>query len=47
MFSGALDRASVPGGRRVPPGANSFVSLAEAPPFDSSTSASWGSTLGV
>ena len=40
VFSGALDRASVPDGPQVPLGDNSFISLAEAPPFDSSTSAS-------
>ena len=41
-FSGALDYAPLPGDSRVPPGTSSSASLAEAPPFDSSTSASQG-----
>ena len=47
VFSGALDRAPMPGDPRVPPGASPFVSPAGAPPFDSSTSTSRGSTSGL
>ena len=47
VFSRAPDRASVHSGPRVPPGASSSVSPAVASPFDSSTSASRGPTLGV
>ena len=47
MFSGAPDRAPLPGDPRVPLGASPSASPAEAPPFNSSTSASRGPTLGV
>ena len=40
MFSGAPDRAPVPGDPRVPPGASPSTSPIGAPSFDSSTSAS-------
>ena len=46
VFSGAPDHAPVPGDPRVPPGASPSASLTRAPPFDSSTSASWGPTSG-
>ena len=41
------DRAPLLGDSRVPLGANSCASPVGAPPFDSSTSASRGPTLGV
>ena len=47
MFSGAPDRAPLPGDSRVPPGARPSASPAGASPFNSSTSASRGPTLGV
>ena len=47
MFSGAPNRASLPGDSQVPPGACPSASPAGAPPFDSSTSASGGLTLSV
>ena len=47
VFLGALDRAPVPGDPRVPPGASPSTSPARAPPFDSFTSASRGSTSSV
>ena len=47
VFSGAPDRAPLPGDSRVPPRANPSASLVGAPPFDSSTSVSRGLTLGV
>ena len=47
MFLGALDRGPMPSDPRVPPGANLSASPAGAPPFDSSTSSSWGPTSGV
>ena len=47
VFSGAPDRAPVPGDPRVPPGASPSTSPAGAPPFDSSTPASRGPTSGV
>ena len=47
VFSGAPDRALLPGDSWVPPGASSSASLVGAPPFDSSTSASRGPALGV
>ena len=47
VFSGAPDRAPLPGDSRVPLGASSSASPAGAQPFDSSTSASWGPTSGV
>ena len=42
VFSGAPDRAPLPGDSRVPPGANPSASPAGAPPFNFSTSASRG-----
>ena len=47
MFSRAPDRAPLPGDSRVPPGASPSASPAGAPPFNSSTSISWGPTSGV
>ena len=47
VFSRALDRAPLLSVSQVPPGASSSASPAGAPPFDSSTSASRGPTLGV
>ena len=47
VFSGALDRAPLIGDSRVPPRGSSSASPAEAPPFDSFTSASRGPTSGV
>ena len=47
VFSGVPDRAPLLGDSRVPPGASSSASPVEAPPFDSSTSASQSPTLGV
>ena len=47
VFSGALDLAPVPGDPRFPPRASPSASPVGAPPFDSSTSASRGSMLGV
>ena len=47
VFSGAPDRAPLPGDPRVPLRANPFASPAEAPPFESSTSVSRGPTSGV
>ena len=47
VFSGASDRAPLPGDSRVPPGASSSASPTGASPFDSSTSASRGPTSGV
>ena len=47
VFSGALDCAPLLGDSRVPPGASSSASLAGAPLFVSSTSASQGPTAGV
>ena len=47
VFSRAPDRAPVPGDPRVPPGASPSASPARAPPFDSSTSASRGTTSSV
>ena len=44
VFSGALNRAPVPGDPRVPPRASLFASPIGAPPFDSSTSSSRGPT---
>ena len=41
------NRAPLPGDSWVPSGASSSASLAGAPPFDSSTSASRGPTSGV
>ena len=46
MFSGAPDRAPLPGDSRVPLGVNPSASPAGALPFDSSTSISRGPTLG-
>ena len=47
VFSGAPDPAPLPGDPWVPPRANPSTSPAGAPSFDSSTSASRGSTSGV
>ena len=47
VFSGAPDRAPLPSHSRVPKGASPSASPARAPPFDSSTSASWGPMSGV
>ena len=47
VFSGAPDRASVPGDPRVPSGASPSASPARAPPFDSSTFISRGPTSGI
>ena len=47
VFSGALDRAPLPGDPWVPPGANPSASPTGAPSFDSSTFASQGPTSGV
>ena len=47
LFSGALNRAPVPGDPRVPPGVSSSASPVGARPFGSSTSASRGPTSGV
>ena len=47
VFSGALDRAPMPGDPRVPPRARSSALPAGAPPFDSSTSLSRGPTSSV
>ena len=47
VFSGAPDRAPVPGDPRVPPRASPSASPAGALPFDSSTSASRGPKSGV
>ena len=47
VFSGAPDRAPVPGDLRVPLGASPSASPAGAPPFDSSTSASRGPMSGI
>ena len=47
MFSGAPDRTPLPGNSRVPSRASPSASPIGAPPFDSSTSASQGSTSGV
>ena len=47
MFSGAPDRAPLPGDSRVPTGASPSASLVGAPPFESSTSVSRGPTSGV
>ena len=44
VFSGALDRAPLPGDSGVPPGASSSTSSVGAPLFDSFTSASRGPT---
>ena len=44
---GAPDCAPLPGDSRVPPGVSSSASPARAPPFDSSTFASWGPTSSV
>ena len=44
VFSGAPDRAPLPGDSCVPSGASPSASPAGAPPFDSSTSASRGLT---
>ena len=42
-----LDRASLAGDSRVPPRASSSASPTGAPPFESSTSASWDLTSGI
>ena len=47
VFSGAPDHAPVPSDPRVPSGASSSTSPAGASPFDSSTFASRGPTLGI
>ena len=47
VFSGAPDRALVPGDPRVPPGASPSASPVGAPPFYSSTSARRGPTSGI
>ena len=47
VFSGAPDRAPFLGDSGVPPGASPSTSPTGALPFDSSTSASQGPTLGV
>ena len=47
VFSGAPDRASLPGDSRVPLGASSSASPDRAPPFDSFTSATRGPASGV
>ena len=47
VFLGAPDRAPLPGGSRVPPGASPSASLVGAPPFDSFTSVSRGLASGV
>ena len=47
VFSGALNRAPLPGDSQVPPGASSSASPVGASPFDSYTSASRGPTSGV
>ena len=47
VFSGALDRAPLPGDPRVPPGANPSALPTGAPSFDSSTFVSQGPTSGV
>ena len=47
VFSEASDHAPLPGDPRVSPGASPSASPAGAPPFDSSTSVSRGSTSGV
>ena len=47
VFSGATDRAPLPGGSQVPPGASPSSSPIEAPPFDSSTFISRGPTSGI
>ena len=47
VFSRAPDRAPLPGNPWVPPGASPSTSPAGVPPFDSSTSSSWGPTTGV
>ena len=47
VFSGAPDHSPLPGDPRVPPEASPSASPAGAPPFDSSTSASWGPTSGI
>ena len=47
VFSGAPDRVPLPGDPRAPPGTSLSASPAGAPPFDSSTFASWGPTSGV
>ena len=47
VFSGAPDRAPLPGDPRVPPGASPSTSPAGAPSFDSSTSISRGPTSSV
>ena len=47
MFSGAPDRALLPGDSRVPPRASSSASPTGASPFDSSTSVSRGPASGV
>ena len=45
--SGAPVRDPLPDDLRVPPKASSSVTPAGAPPFDPSTSASWGPTSGA
>ena len=47
MFPGAPDRTPFPGNSRVPSRASPSASPIGAPPFDSSTSASQGSTSSV
>ena len=47
VFSGAPDRAPLPGDPWVPPGASPSASPAGAPPFNSSTFASRGPTSGI
>ena len=47
MLLGAPNRAPLPGDLRVLPEASSSTLHAGVPPFDSSTSASRGSTLGA
>ena len=47
VFSGALDHAPLLGDPRVPPEASPSASPDGAPPFNSSTSASWGPTSGI
>ena len=47
VFLGAPDRAPLPGDSRLPPRASSSVLHVGAPPFYSSTFASWGPTSGI
>ena len=47
MFSGAPDRAPLPGDSWVPPGASSSASPVGASLFDSSTSTSRGPTASI